>query len=134
MKNFFRVALMAGLVAASAVSVQAAEIRTDDDRYDADVFVVNNHLTDVRVYAEDADGRLHSLGRVARGELRNFDVPEEISSGEFRIKVFTADPVWSPLSGDFGIKTNPLDFETDQQVRIWLEADLTQTLVEIARG
>lgn len=134
MKGLFRVALMAGLVAVSAGSVQATEIRGDDDRYDADVYVVNNHLTDVRVYAEDAEGRLHNLGRVARGQLKNFDVPELIADGEFRIKVFPASPVWTPASGDFGIKTNPLDFGTDQQVRIWLEADLTQSVVEIARG
>ena len=134
MKGLMRVALMAGLVAVSAGSVQATEVRDDDFRYDADVYVVNNHLTDVRVYAEDADGRLHNLGRVARGQLKNFDVPEAIADGEFRIKVYPASPVWAPNQSDLGIKTNPLDFGTDQEVRIWLEADLAQSVVEISRG
>ena len=120
---------MMGLVAVSAGSVQATEVRGDDD---AAVYVVNNHLTDVRVYAEDANGRLHNLGRVARGQLRNLDVPEGIS-GQYRIKVFPAGP-GSTAADDYGIKTNPLDAETDQEVRIWLEADLSQTIVEIQRG
>lgn len=134
MKGMIRVALMAGLVAVSATSVQAVEVRDDDDRYETAVYVVNNHRTDVRVYAEDAEGRLHNLGRVARGQLRTFDVPERVSDADFRIKVFPADPVWSPVTEDYGVKTNPLNSERDEQVRIWLEADLAQSVVEIARG
>jgi hypothetical protein len=133
MKGMSRVALMVGLVAVSAGSVQAAEIRDTDDRNDTDVYVVNNYLTDVRVFAEDTDGRLYKLGRVARGQLRNFDVPEVVAAGEFRIKVFPTSPILSPIPDDFGIKTSPLDPETDHQVRIWLEADLTQSIVEVAR-
>lgn len=134
MKWMMRVALMVGLVAVSAASVQAVEVRSDDDRYDTAVYVVNNHLTDVRVYAEDANGRLHNLGRVSRGQLKTFDVPEGVRDADFRIKVFPADPVWSPVAEDYGIKTNPLNSERDEQVRIWLEADLSQSVVEIGRG
>ena len=134
MKGMTRVALMAGLVAMSATSVQAVEVRSDDDRYETAVYVVNNHLADVRVYAEDADGRLHNLGRVARGQLKNFDVPEHVAEGDFRIKIFSADPVWSPVSEDYGVKTNPLNTERDAEIRIWLEADLAQSIVEIDRG
>lgn len=134
MKGLFRVALMAGLVAVSASSVQATEIGPDDERYDTDIHVVNNHLTVVRVYAEDANGRLHNLGRVARGQLRSFDVPADVAGAEFRIKVYPAPPAGTPASEDYGIKTHPLDSVTDSQVRIWLEADLAESLVEIERG
>lgn len=133
MKGLYRVALMAGLVALSTNPVQATEV-DPEDKYDTAVYVVNNHLTVVRVYAEDADGRLHTLGRVARGQLKNFEVPADVAEGEFRIKVYPAPPAGTPASEDFGIKTHPLDSETDQQVRIWLEADLAQSLVEIERS
>jgi hypothetical protein len=133
MKGMSRVALMLGLVAVSAGSIQAAEVRDADDRIDTDIYVVNNHLTDVRVFAEGADGQLYKLGRVPRGQLKNFDVPEAVADGEFRIKVFPTSPLLSPIPDDFGIKTSPLDSETDYQVRIWLEADLTQSIVEVAR-
>lgn len=133
MKGLQRVALMMGLVAMSAVSIEAAEIQGPDE-ITTQIYVVNNYLTDVRVFAEDANGKLYKLGRVARGDLRTFSVPEGAAQGEFRIKVFPSNPVWSPVNADFGVKTNPLRSERDHQVRMWLEADLTQSLVEIDRS
>lgn len=133
MKGMYRVALMLGLVAASAVHVEAAEYQGSDE-ITTEIYVMNNHVADVRVYAEDADGRLHNLGRVARGDLRTFDVPQDLADEEFRIKVYPSTPVWSPISGDFGVKTNPLVAERDHQVRVWLESDLSQSIVEIDRG
>lgn len=131
MKGMTRVALMLALAAATAGPVDAAE---PDTRNDTEIYVVNNHLADVRVFAEDAEGRLHNLGRVARGQLRNIDVPEEIAAHEYRIKVFPATPAWSPIPDDYGIKTSLLDNDRDHQVTMWLEADLTRSLVEIDRG
>lgn len=134
MKGMYRVALMMGLVAVSAVSVEAAELQGPDAEITTEIYVVNNHLSDVRVFAEDAEGKLHNLGRVARGDLRHFDVPEELADEEFRIKVFPTTPVWSPIPDDYGVKTNPLNAGQDREVRVWLEADLTQSVVEIDRG
>ncbi len=135
MKGMYRVALMMGLMAVSAVSTQAAEVRThENDESKTEVYVVNNYLSAVRVFAEDAGGKLHSLGRVARGSLKTFDLPEAVASGEFRIKVYPSTPVWSPIPDDFGVKTNSLDSQRDHQVRFWLEADLTQSIVEIDRS
>lgn len=133
MKGMYRVALMMGLVAASAVNVQAAEYQGDDE-VTTEIYVMNNHLADVRVFAEDAEGRLHNLGRVARGDLRTFAVPAELADEEFRIKVYPTTPVWSPIPDDFGVKTSALTSDRDHQVRLWLEADLTQSIVEIDRG
>ena len=133
MKGMYRVALMLGLVAASAVNVEAAEYQGSDE-ISTEIYVMNNHLTDVRVYAEDTEGRLHNLGRVMRGDLRTFEVPQELADEEFRIKVYPSTPAWSPISDDYGVKTNPLVAERDRQVRVWLEADLTQSIVEIDRG
>ncbi len=134
MKGMIRVALMLGLVAVSAVNVHAAEYQASDDEITTEIYVMNNHLSDVRVFAEDAEGRLHNLGRVKRGDLRTFEVPEQLAEEEFRIKIYPSAPVWSPISDDFGVKTNPLAAERDRQVRLWLEADLSQSIVEIDRG
>ena len=131
MKGMTRVALMLALAAVTAAPATAAE---PEARNDTEIYVVNNHLADVRVFAEDAEGRLHSLGRVARGQLRTMEVPEEIAGQDYRIKVFPATPVWSPIPDDFGIKTSPLNNDRDRSVTMWLEADLTQSLVEIDRG
>lgn len=134
MKGLHRVALVMGLVAISAVSIEAAELQGPDDVITTEVYVVNNYLTDVRVFAEDAQGRLHKLGRVARGSLKSFAVPEAAAGGEFRIKVYPSAPVWSPVADDYGVKTNPLRSERDHQVRLWLESDLSQSFVEIDRS
>lgn len=134
MKGMQRVALMMGLVAMTAVSIEAAEVQGPGDEITTQVYVVNNYLTDVRVYAEDAHGKLHKLGRVARGGLQAFSVPDGASDGEFRIKVYPTTPVWSPVGDEYGVKTNPLRAERDREVRLWLEADLTQSVVEIDRG
>ena len=131
MKGMTRVALMLALAAVTAAPATAVE---PEARNDTEIYVVNNHLADVRVFAEDSEGRLHSLGRVARGQLRTMEVPEEIAATEYRIKVFPATPVWSPIPDDYGIKTSPLKSDRDRSVTMWLEADLTQSLVEIDRG
>ena len=134
MKGMTRVALMMALVAATAAPISASETSEPEVRKDTEIYVMNNHLSDVRVYAEDAEGRLHNLGRVARGKLRNLEVPADVSAHEYRIKVFPSTPAWSLTSDDLGIKTSPLSNDRDRQVTMWLEADLTQSLVEIDRG
>ncbi|MDH3423439.1 MAG: hypothetical protein OEN00_10645, partial [Gemmatimonadota bacterium] len=97
------------------------------------VFVMNNYLTDVRVYIEDANGHLHNMGRLARGSLASFPVPDELGVGEFRVKIYPAAAAGSLISEDYGVKTSPLVSARDQQVRVWLEADLAESIVEIAR-
>ena len=48
MKGMYRVALMLGLVAASALNVEAAEYQGSDE-ITTGVYVMNDHLADVRV-------------------------------------------------------------------------------------
>ena len=134
MKGMYRVGLMLGLVAVSAVNLQAAEYQGSEDEITTEIYVMNNYLSDVRVFAEDAEGRLHRLGRVMRGDLGTFEVPEQLADEEFRIKIYPSTPAWSPISDDFGVKTSALVADRDRQVRLWLEADLSQSIVEIERG
>lgn len=134
MRTMIRVALVMGLMTTSAVSAEATDLRPTDDVATTQVLVMNNHVADVRVYIEDADGKLHHMGRLARGSLANFEVPAELAHGEFRVKVYPAALPGSLFAGDVGVKTNPLRTERDRQVRLWLEADLPSSIVEIERG
>jgi hypothetical protein len=134
MKGMKRVALSMVLAAAAAAPLSAAPTVEPGVENDTEIYVVNNHLVDVRVYVEDAEGKLHNIGRVPRGALRNIQVPAECVGSDYRIKIFPTSPVWSSVPDDYGVKTNPLNNERDHQVTVWLEADLTQSLVEIDRG
>lgn len=133
MKATYRVALMLGLAVFSATSVEAAEMDPPTDATIDVIRVVNNYGALVRVYAQDSEGRLHKLGPVARGELKEFTVPEEIV-GSFRIKVYPSQAVGSPRAENFAVRTNSLDLSRDTHVTLWLEADLTKSVVELARG
>lgn len=133
MRKMIRVALVAGMMMMSVASVEAREVHSPDDEMATQVLVMNNYLTDVRVYIEDDKGRLHHMARLARGSVASFEVPSELANGEFRVKVFPAAMPGSRLADDKGIKTNPLTADRDHQVRVWLEADLPSSIVEIAR-
>ncbi len=133
MKTTLGVALVVGLMTMSATAVAGEEVLVPVDEIAPRVYVMNNYLTDVRIYIEDAEGKLHNMGRLSRGSLTSFAVPEEISRGEFRVKVYPAALPGSPFAADSGVKTNPLDAGRDYQVRLWLEPDLTASIVEIAR-
>ena len=132
MKAGIRTALVMSLTLFGAASVEAA-VTTDTDSEET-VRVVNNYGEMVRVYAEDADGRLHKLGRVARGTLEEFEVPAEIADEAFRIKIYPSQPVWALSLDDFGVKTNPLNLRGDADVTVWVEPELTNTVVEMSRG
>lgn len=134
MRKMLRVALLMGLMTMSAVSVEAKEVHEPDDAATTQVLVVNNYVTDVRVYIEDAEGRLHHMGRLARGSLTSFDVPDGLTRGEFRVKVYPAALPGSRFDDNEGVKTNALLTDRDRQVRVWLEADLPSSIVEIERG
>ena len=135
MKGLYRVALALGFVAASAVSVEAAQTYGTTNEIDnTEVRVMNNHMVAVRVYAEDSDGKLYRLGRLARGRLGTFTVPAELARATFRIKVFPSNPLGAPMGDEYGVKTDVLDFKRDYSITLWLEADLSRSMVEIDRG
>lgn len=135
MKGMYRVALMLGLVAFSAVSVDAAELTETDDPTAHEIRVVNNYQTTVRVYAEDAEGKLHQLGRVARGHFKVLELSDEISRmGDVRLKIFPTPPAWSLADDDFGIRTKDLRLEEGAAVNVYLETDLKQSMIQVEKG
>jgi hypothetical protein len=127
-----RVFLTAAMIAMSATVAQAADTAGPADDQGPEIYVVNNHLVDVRVFAEDADGKLHKLGRVARGKLVSFEISEDIVGQDFRIKVYPTSPPWSPTPDNYGVKTNVLDASGLGHVTVWLEHDLSNSVVEVA--
>ena len=134
MRGMCRVALMLGLAAFAATSLEAAEIDHPTDEITNSVRVVNNYLAQVRVYVEDSQGRLHTLGRVSRGELKEFEIPAEIGRESFRVKVFPNRPLGTLHQDDFGVKTSPIDLERYSEVTVWLQPDLRRTVVATRRS
>ena len=130
--KLYRTALVLGLVAFGATPLQAVEV--DPTEGAETLRVINNYGALIRVYVEDSQGRLHRLGRVAQGHLKQFEIPDQVAGQIFRIKVYPAQPVWALQQDDFGVKTNPLRLEGLSSVTLWVEPDLTKTMVEVARG
>ncbi len=133
MSGIYGAALMLGLLAHSAVSVEAAELRSAGDEVTTPIAVVNDYTTQVRVYVEDSEGRLHRLGRVSRGKVKLFEAPADIlERGRFRVRIRPIDPY--PGSNHVEIKTRALNVEDDETVIMWLRADLTQSAIEVSKG
>ena len=135
MMGMYRVALLMGMVAFSAASAEAAQLNGPGDDTDHEIRVVNNFWSPVRVYVQDANGRLHLLGRVARGKFKVLEVSNEIAeTSQVRLKVYPNDPVWSLVGNSDGIRTKELDLQDGDAVTVWLETDLTQSMIEVQKG
>jgi hypothetical protein len=134
-KSIYRAALMLGLTAFSATSLEGADVdpRTDDEA--RQVNVVNNFASSVRVFALDANGRLHALGIVARGQFKALEISNEIAEmGAIQIKVYPNQPGRSLMSNTQAIKTRQIHLQSEQTVTVWLEMDLSASTVEIRQG
>ncbi len=136
MTGMNRVALVLGLVACSAVAVEAGELSGPGDEVTSEIVVASEYQTQVLVYVEDSEGRLQLLGSVSRGEVKHFDAPPDVlERGDFRVKVY---PIYNrdPWSGwnDMGIKTRALNFENGETVILWIGRDLTSSTMEVRTG
>ena len=136
MRSAYRLAVMAGLVAFSPASLEAADVAGPADPPDGGaVRVINNYIAPVKVYVEDADGKVHELGRVRRSHAEVFEISSEIAGlGAYRIKVFPNEPAWAPVTDDFGVRTRDLALADGEVLNFWVEPDLTKSKLEFARG
>ena len=135
MKGICRVALVMGMVAFSAASAEAVQVKGSWDDAGHEVRVVNNYQSPVRVYVQDVNGRMHLIGRVARGEFKVLEVSAEIADmDDVRLKVYPNEPVWSLVGNTTGIKTKELSLQEGDAVTMWLETDLTQSMIEVQQG
>lgn len=135
MKRAIRVAVSIGLMSLGAGPAQGATVAPGPDGVGPEIRVINNYSSPVRVYVEDARGKLYELGRVQHADLRVLVVPEEIArKGGFRVKIFPAAPMWAPTSYGEGIRTGDLVMEEHDTLNFWVEPDLTASTLEIMRG
>ena len=135
MKGMYRVALMLGLAVFNATSVSAAIVTGPDDATTHEIRVVNNDQLPVMVYAQDVDGKLHNLGRVARGQFKVLELPNEVAEmGELQLKVYPNAPSWSLVGNEDGIRTKDMRLDKGAAVTLYLETDLTQSTMQIEKG
>jgi hypothetical protein len=133
-RGILSAAIAAALVAIGSSAAQAAEVTTSDDATH-EIRVVNNHSQPVRVYVQDARGRMHQLGRVARGKLRILEVSDEIASmGDLRVKVYPAAPIGTLSGAEYGIRSKDLDLSEGGSVNLFLEATLSHSLIQVSEG
>lgn len=118
----------------------AAPVMADDDWFratrhlsdDVQVFVVNHHDEDVRVFAERKDGRLFVVDRIRRGEAREITIPTAVLSSEYRLKIVRVPvDVWDPISDLQAIKTIPLNHVEMRRIVVWVDEDLSRSGVEV---
>jgi len=53
---------------------------------------------------------------------------------DVRLKVYPNEPVWSLVGNTTGIKTKELSLQEGDAVTMWLETDLTQSMIEVQQG
>lgn len=132
-RKILSAALAAAFAAIGSTAVQAEEIDAPDGTHE--IRVINNHSTPVRVYVQDARGRMHQLGRVARGKLKIMEVSDEITSlGDIRVKVYPAAPLGTLSGAEYGIRSKDLDLAEGESVNLFLEANLSHSLIQVSQG
>ena len=115
----------------AAVAPTATEAATPSND-EVEVYVVNHHDVRVRVFAEDQNGHLHSLGEVLRGEVQSLDVPAAVAAGAYRLKVVPApQDIWSPVSDREALMTVPIAADQVDRVTLWVERELEMSDLEI---
>ena len=133
MNRIYGATVMLGLIAWSAVSIEAAELRGPEDGVRNEIVVVNDYLTVVGVYLEDSEGQLHRLGRVGQGKVKRFEASADLlERGHFRVRIRPINQY--PGSQDVEIKTRVLNVEEDETVIMWLNTHLTQSAVKVTKG
>ena len=134
MKRLFVATVLMGLVAFDAVSAEAAEPDGTPGRAGHQIVVVNESVTPVRVYVEDAHGRRYELGCLERGETKEFDAPAGVvDRGDFRVRVHP-DYYTQHVDDPVKITTRALNVSDGETIILWLERDLSRSTVEVWAG
>ena len=100
-----------------------------------EVRVINDYHAPVRVYVQDADSRLHHLGRVLPSTAKSLEIDAEIAAkGSFRIKVFPESPPWNRLGEDIGVRSRDITLDEGEMVRFWVEPELTKSRISVGQS
>jgi len=133
MRNWtLRIALSVGFLALGASTAVAQMAHGSSDADAREVRVINDYHAPVRVYVQDANSRLHHLGRVLPSTAKSLEIDAEIAAkGSFRIKVFPVSQPWARISEDAGVRTRSITLDDGEMVRFWVEPDLTNSKISI---
>jgi hypothetical protein len=134
-KGTLHLAIAAGLLALGANSAKAETPVLGPANNTLEVRVINNNASPVRVYVQDAKGRLHRMGTVASTDFKIVEIPGEITElGAVQLKLVPNEPVWSLAGDPDGVRTRDLDLKIGDAVNFWVETNLTDSKVEILKG
>lgn len=132
-KGALRVALATAFLALGATAAKSETPGPANNTLE--IRVINNNAAVVRVYVQDANGRLRSLGRVGRSDFKILEVDKSIADlGAFEIKVFPDEPVWSLLGAPDGVRTQPLALKLGDAVNFWVETAMADSHLEVIKG
>ncbi len=145
MKMISRVALASALLLATVVTTTlhadtfdrvASRVVASSAEAGPTVRVINNHLRRVSVYVVDSDNRRRLLGRVSPSGVKDLQIPKGLvrGTGTVQLKVYPVLPAPGPGVTVFepaGIKTREFSVQSDQVIQLYLDRDLTRSVVGI---
>ncbi len=100
-----------------------------------EVHVVNSYRAPVAVYVEDADSRLHYLGRVLPSKAKRMAVDGEIAAkGGLRIKVYPEAAPWNGLGAENGVRSGDVTLREGEVVFFFVERDLSDSGILVTSG
>lgn len=134
-KGTLSVAIAAGMLALGANGVKADTPVLGPANNTLEIRVINNNASPMRVYLQDATGKLHRMGTVASTDFKIVEVPGSVTSlGAVQIKLVPNEPVWSFAGEPEGVRTRDLDLVIGDAVNLWIETNLDDSKVEIMKG
>jgi hypothetical protein len=121
-------------VAAVSIALCAATARASTPAAPADLRVINDHGSPVRVFVQDAEGRRHDLGRVGRSAEKVLEISDAVlGRGPFVIEVLPDLPAGAPPSHS-GLRARDLLLMQGESLRLQLGTNLSESKIEITRG
>ena len=134
-KGTLHLAVAVGMLTLGANSAQAETPILGPANNTLEVRVINNNSAPMRVYVQDAKGRLHRMASVASADFKIIEVPGEITAlGAVQLKLIPNEPVWSFAGAPDGVRTRDLKLKIGDVVNFWVETRLTDSKVEIIKG
>lgn len=126
-------ALTAGLFAVTVATTGAEASEAPEGG--TQVHVVNSYGAPVTVYVEDAESRLHYLGRVLSASAKGMSVGEDVASkGKFRIKVYPESAPWDGLGAESGIRSGDVTLHEGEMVFFFVERELSDSGILVTSG
>jgi len=127
-------ALLAAMPASAAVPTDPGDaLDTPQGTSHATVEILNDHWTDVEVYAVTEAGRRYRLGFVSSSSMQNFQLPRWLVDARtpFRIKVYSFEHRAGSALAHYleGVKTRVLTPNAGEEITIWLTSNLSESAI-----